>query len=82
MLAIKTVADEDDLMIITKAGVAIRMHIDEIRVMGRAAQGVKLINLKGNAEIAAVARVPRSDEDENEEGEEGFDTTEETGTEE
>ena len=82
LLAIKTVADEDDLMIITKAGVAIRMHIDEIRVMGRAAQGVKLINLKGNAEIAAVARVPRSDEDENEEGEEGFDTTEETSTEE
>ena len=82
LLAIKTVADEDDLMIITKAGVAIRMHIDEIRVMGRAAQGVKLINLKGNAEIAAVARVPRSDEDENEEGEEGFDSTEETSTEE
>ncbi|MFY7989701.1 MAG: DNA gyrase subunit A [Fluviicola sp.] len=80
LLAIKTVADEDDLMIITKAGVAIRMHIDEIRVMGRAAQGVKLINLKGNAEIAAVARVPRSDEDENEEGEEGFEGTE--GTEE
>lgn len=68
LLAIKTVADEDDLMIITKAGVTIRMHIDSIRVMGRAAQGVKLINLKGNAEIAAVARVPRSDEED--EGEE------------
>jgi len=65
LLAIKTVTDEDDLMIITKAGVTIRMHMDVIRVMGRAAQGVRLINLKGSAAIAAVARVPRSeDEDE------------------
>ena len=64
LLAIKTVTDEDDLMIITKAGVIIRMHMDMIRVMGRAAQGVRLINLKGNAAIAAVARVPRSEEDE------------------
>ena len=71
LLAIKTVADEDDLMIITKAGVAIRMHIDSIRVMGRAAQGVRLINLKGNAEIAAVARVPRSDEEDEEFDENG-----------
>lgn len=71
LLAIKTVADEDDLMIITKAGVTIRMHIDTIRVMGRAAQGVRLINLKGNAAIAAVARVPRSDEDEEFEDEDG-----------
>lgn len=63
LMAIKTVADEDDLMIITKAGIAIRMHIDQLRVMGRAAQGVRLINLKGNAEIAAVARVPRSEEE-------------------
>lgn len=68
LLAIKTVTDEDDLMIITKSGITIRMHMDVIRVMGRAAQGVRLINLKGNAEIAAVARVPRSeDEEENEE---------------
>lgn len=67
LLAIKTVSDEDDLMIITKSGVTIRMHIDTMRVLGRAAQGVKLINLKGNAEIAAVARVPRSDEEDDEE---------------
>ncbi len=66
LLAIKTVSDEDDLMIITKSGVTIRMHVDNIRVMGRAAQGVRLINLKGNAEIAAVARVPRSDEEDEE----------------
>ena len=44
--------------------VTIRMHIDTLRTMGRAAQGVKLINLKGTSEIAAVARVPRSEEEE------------------
>ena len=72
LLAIKCVTDEDDLMIITKAGVTIRMHIDTLRTMGRAAQGVKLINLKGTAAIAAVARVPRSeDEDELDENEDG-----------
>ena len=72
LLAIKCVTDEDDLMIITKSGVTIRMHVDTLRTMGRAAQGVKLINLKGTAAIAAVARVPRSEEeeesDENEDG--------------
>lgn len=85
LLAINNVTDEEDLMIITKSGVTIRMHIDTIRTMGRAAQGVKLINLKGNAEIAAVARVPRSDEEEEEEGLEGTenngnDISEENGT--
>jgi DNA gyrase subunit A len=77
LLAIKCVTDEDDLMIITKAGVTIRMHIDTLRTMGRAAQGVKLINLKGTAAIAAVARVPRSD-DEDDENEEGSTTEGET----
>ena len=66
LLSIKSVTDEDDLMIITKAGITIRMHMEAIRVMGRAAQGVRLINLKGNASIAAVARVPRSDEEDDE----------------
>ncbi len=75
LLAINNVTDEEDLMIITKTGVTIRMHIDTIRTMGRAAQGVKLINLKGNAEIAAIACVPRSDE----EDEEDFDDTENNG---
>ena len=64
LLSIKNVTDEEDLMIITKSGVTIRMHIDTIRTMGRAAQGVRLINLKGKSEIAAVARVPRSDDEE------------------
>ncbi len=67
LLSIQNVFDEDDLMIITKSGVTIRMHIDTLRTMGRAAQGVRLITLKNNAEIAAIARVPRSeDEDEDE----------------
>jgi DNA gyrase subunit A len=65
LLSIQNVTDEEDLMIITKAGITIRMHIDTIRTMGRAAQGVKLINLKNTAAIAAIARVPRTeDEDE------------------
>jgi DNA gyrase subunit A len=66
LLSIQNVTDEEDLMIITKAGITIRMHIDTIRTMGRAAQGVRLINLKNNAAIAAIARVPRT-EDEDEE---------------
>jgi DNA gyrase subunit A len=66
LLSIQNVFDEDDLMIITKSGVTIRMHVDTIRTMGRAAQGVRLINLKSSAAIAAIARVPRT-EDEDEE---------------
>lgn len=78
LLSIQNVFDEDDLMIITKSGVTIRMHIDTLRTMGRAAQGVKLINLKAKAEIAAIARVPRADdEDEDEISDENF----ENGTE-
>lgn len=74
LLGIKSVTDEHDLMIITKNGITIRMHMDTIRVMGRAAQGVRLINLKNTQSIAAIARVPRSeDEDEIIEGEEGLD---------
>lgn len=75
LLSIKNVTDEDDLMIIRKNGITIRMNMDSIRNMGRAAQGVRLINLKGNAAIAAIARVPHSDEEEGadqlEEGENG-----------
>jgi DNA gyrase subunit A len=64
LLSIQNVTDEEDLMIITKAGITIRMHIDTIRTMGRAAQGVKLINLKNTAAIAAIARVPRTEDEE------------------
>ena len=72
LLSIKNVTDEEDLMIITRSGVTIRMHIDSIRTMGRAAQGVKLINLKGKSEIAAVARVPRSEEEDELENDESI----------
>lgn len=82
LLSIKNVTDEEDLMIITKSGVTIRMHIDGIRTMGRAAQGVKLINLKGGSEIAAVARVPRSEEEEEGELTEENTTNEEGASEE
>ncbi|NNC62421.1 MAG: DNA gyrase subunit A, partial [Eudoraea sp.] len=62
LVAIKNVCDSDDLMIINKSGIAIRMSVDDLRTMGRATQGVKLINLKENDSIAAVAKVMK-DED-------------------
>jgi DNA gyrase subunit A len=70
LVAIKNVTDSDDLMIINKSGIAIRMAVEDLRVMGRATQGVKLINLKGNDSIAAVAKVMH-DEDEVELDEDG-----------
>ena len=63
LVAIKNVSDADDLMIINKSGIAIRMAVQDLRVMGRATQGVKLINLKGNDSIAAVAKVMHDDEE-------------------
>ncbi len=63
LVAIKNVTDEDDLMIINKSGIAIRMAVADLRVMGRATQGVKLINLKGKDSIAAVAKVMSEDDD-------------------
>ena len=72
LIAIKNVSDENDLMIIKKSGVAIRLEVEKMRVMGRATQGVRLITLKSNDYIAAVAKVNKDDEEENElvEGEE------------
>jgi len=61
LVAIKVVTDEDDLMIINKSGVMIRMHVDSLRTMGRATQGVKLIDLRGKDTIAAVAKVEKDD---------------------
>ncbi|MDH5033095.1 DNA gyrase subunit A [Chryseobacterium cucumeris] len=75
LIAIQNVTDEDGLMIINKSGVAIRMGMDEMRVMGRNTQGVKLINLKKNDEIAAIAKV-EMDKDVEEDSEE-FGETEE-----
>ena len=63
MVAIKNVTDEDDLMIINKSGIAIRMSVSDLRVMGRATQGVRLINIKGKDSIAAVAKVMHEDEE-------------------
>ena len=62
LVAIKNVSDEDDLMIINKSGIAIRMSVANLRVMGRATQGVRLINLKDNDSLAAVAKVMPDDE--------------------
>jgi DNA gyrase subunit A len=62
LVSIKTVSDSDDLMIINKSGIAIRMEIAVLRVMGRATQGVRLINLKGDDTIAAVAKVMKDEE--------------------
>ncbi len=77
LVALKSVTDEDDLMIINRSGIAIRIAVAELRLMGRATQGVKLINLRGSDEIAAVAKVPASDE-ETVEGAEGVEGSEET----
>ncbi|MBE9597704.1 DNA gyrase subunit A [Pedobacter sp. MC2016-24] len=63
LVAIKNVTDADDLMIINKSGIVIRIVVSELRVMGRATQGVRLINLKGNDEIASVARIEHEDEE-------------------
>ena len=60
LVAIKSVVDGDDLMIITKNGITIRMQVDELRVMGRATQGVKVIRLKDDDEIGSVAKVEES----------------------
>ncbi|WP_445458456.1 DNA gyrase subunit A [Flavobacterium sp. HNIBRBA15423] len=64
LVSINNVTDADDLMIINKSGLTIRMEISDLRVMGRATQGVRLINLKGKDSIAAVTKVLREDESE------------------
>ena len=76
LISIKNVSDEDDLMIINKSGVIIRLGVDTLRVMGRAAQGVKLINLRKNDSIAAVAKVAKGEEEEETEEVEGSEKTE------
>jgi DNA gyrase subunit A len=75
LIAIQNVTDEDGLMIINKSGVAIRMNMDEMRVMGRNTQGVKMINLKKNDEIAAIAKVEMDKEVAEEDSEENAEGT-------
>ncbi|MFM7910707.1 MAG: DNA gyrase C-terminal beta-propeller domain-containing protein, partial [Bacteroidota bacterium] len=61
LVALQAVEDSDDLMIINKSGVAIRIGVESLRVMGRATQGVRLIRLDGDDQIASVARVEKDD---------------------
>ena len=62
LVTIKSVSDNDDLMIINKSGIAIRMRVEDLRVMGRATQGVKAISIKEGDGIAAVAKVMKDEE--------------------
>jgi DNA gyrase subunit A len=63
LVAIKEVTDQDDLMIINKSGIAIRIAVADLRVMGRNTQGVKLIQLRENDQISSVTRIVREDEE-------------------
>ncbi len=81
LIAINVVTDEDDLMIINKSGLTIRMKVSDLRVMGRATQGVRLINIKGNDSIAAVAKVMREEEEDREELSESNSNESESSTE-
>lgn len=75
LVAIKGVTDNDDLMIINKSGIVIRIGVDNLRVMGRATQGVRLITLKGNDEIASITKVAREEEVEEEIVEDGVENS-------
>jgi len=66
LISINAVTDSDDLMIINKSGLTIRIRVSDLRVMGRNTQGVRLINIKGNDSIAAVAKVMRDEDEEDE----------------
>lgn len=66
LVAIKDVTDDNDLMIINRSGLTIRMNVSDIRVAGRATQGVRLINIKDGDSIAAVSAVSRNEDEENE----------------
>ncbi|NQX81250.1 MAG: DNA gyrase subunit A [Flavobacteriaceae bacterium] len=83
LVAIKNVTDTDDLMIINKSGITLRLAVKSMRVMGRATQGVKLINISNKDSIASVAKVEHQEdeEEENEENEDGVDDTDKTQTE-
>ena len=78
LIAMKGVTDNDDLMIITKSGLTIRLAVDSLRLTGRATQGVKLINLRNSDSIAAVSEVAKSEEVEESEGDVNSEGTEAT----
>ena len=76
LIALKNVTDENDLMVVNKSGITIRISVAELREMGRATQGVRIIKLKEGDSIAAVAKVPAANDDvENTEGKEATDNT-------
>jgi DNA gyrase subunit A len=79
LVGIKSVTDENDLMIITKNGITIRLNVASLRVMGRATQGVRLINVQENDAIAAVTKVDHEEEEEAVAGEEGTKSENEGG---
>ena len=79
LVSIKTVSDLDDLMIINKSGIAIRMEVAKLRVMGRATQGVKLIKIKEDGAIAAVAKVIKDDDEVDQNNDEIENQTQENG---
>ena len=64
LVAVTNVTDDHDLMIINRSGITIRMKVADLRVLGRATQGVKLIDLRGKDYIASITKVPTEDEDE------------------
>ena len=74
--AVKAVTESDDLMIIKKSGVTIRFHLSDLRTMGRATQGVRLLRVTEKDGISSVAKVPREEEEEIQEGIEGVEGTE------
>lgn len=76
LISIKSVSDSDDIMIINKSGITIRLAVEKIRVSGRATQGVRLINIRDKDSIAAVASVLKSDEAEGDENESDSDVKE------
>jgi DNA gyrase subunit A len=64
LVSLKVVTDDDDLMILNISGITLRLHVSEMRVMGRATQGVRLINLEKRGDtIASICRVPRNDDE-------------------
>jgi len=80
LVAIKNVLDDDDLMIINKSGIAIRMEVKDLRVMGRATQGVRLIKVREDDAIAAVAKTMKDDVEEDADFESDLNSKEEDGT--
>ena len=83
MIALKGVTDNDDIMIITRKGLTIRLSVEKMRILGRATQGVRLINLKKDDQIAAIAYAAKSEDDDVENIDEQIETNpEDTSTDE